>query len=63
MKAVDCSKQDPNKEANKSINLPNEHTEKLFQLLVKHEDLFQGKHSNWTGEWVMLWIKLDATPK
>lgn len=60
MKATNYIKPDLCNEANKSIDLSDEKNEHLFQILKKHNNLFQGQHGNWIGEPVTLQIKPDA---
>lgn len=60
MKATNYIKPDLCNEANKSIDLSDEKNEHLFQILMKHNNLFQGQHGIWIGEPVTLQIKPDA---
>lgn len=61
-KAADYSKPNPHNEASKSTNPLNSQI-KQWYLLMKHEEFFQGKSGNGTGEPVTLRIKPDTKPK
>ena len=56
-------KPDLRKIANKCKDLDENQKEKLYQVLVKHEPLFQGTKGNYTGPPVTLRVKPESKPR